>query len=240
MPFINVYFHDKRIAVRKLTSREVTIGRTHNNDIHIDNPGVSAAHAVIQSKGDDFFIVDAGSKNGTYVNGRKISRHKLENGDVITIFKHRLEFVPWVADGDSDPRPEGAGLIDQSGTVQMDASRIGDILAQHEGKDGATEIRVELSVRTPEGKERILYLTEASYCIGKKTDCVVKTTGLLAPLVSARLQRQGSNYLAIPEKRGELVINGESVETPVLLEHGDQMEVRKLRIRYHTEILLGG
>jgi hypothetical protein len=58
--------------------------------------------------------------------------------------------------------------------------------------------------------------------------------------VSVRLQRQGSDYLAIPEKKGELVINGESVETPVLLEHGDQMDVRKLRIRYHTEILLGG
>ncbi len=240
MPFINVYFNDKRIAARKLTSREVTIGRTHNNDISIDNPGVSAAHAVIRAEGEDFSIEDVGSKNGTYVNGRRISLHKLEYGDIITIFKHRLEFVPWVAEGDSNPASDRAGLIDHSGTIQVDASRIGDILAQHAGKDGATQIRVELHVRTPDGNERILDLTESSYCIGKKADCLLKTSGLLAPPVSVRLQRQGSDYLAISEKKGELLINGESVETPVLLEHGDQLETRKMRMRYHTEILLGG
>ncbi len=240
MPFINVYFQDKRIAVRKLTAREVSIGRTHDNDIPIDNPGVSAAHAVIWSQGEAFLIKDVGSKNGTYVNGRKISTHQLEYGDVITIFKHRLEFVPWSIDGETDQESSEAGLIDQSGTAQVDASRIGDILAQHAGKDGATQIRVELHVRTPEGRERTLPLTEANYSIGKKTDCLLKTSGLLAPPVSVRLQRQGSDYLAIPGKKGELLINGETVETPVLLEHGDLLEIRKIRMHYHTEILLGG
>jgi len=240
MPFINVYFSDKRIARRELTSGEITIGRTRSNDIPIDNPGVSASHAVIRPDGEDFFIEDLGSKNGTYLNGRKITRHKLEYGDTITIFKHRLVFVPWSAGAEDGAASNSAGpLIDQTGTVQMDASRLGEILSQHAGKDGVSQIRIELHVRAADGKARILGLTGSSYCIGKKSDCLVKTSGLLAPSVSARLQRRGGDYLLIPEKKGDVLINGEQVDTPVLLEHGDQLEIRKTRIRYHTEILLG-
>lgn len=54
--------------------RRITLGRTANNDIEIDSPSVSRFHAwfVRDEKTDGFTIIDAGSKNGTQVAGRKL------------------------------------------------------------------------------------------------------------------------------------------------------------------------
>lgn len=53
--------------------KELTIGKLPDNHIVIDNPMVSRHHAkIVMDKGGHFEIVDLGSKNGTFVNGRKV------------------------------------------------------------------------------------------------------------------------------------------------------------------------
>ncbi len=61
------------------------VGRKVDKDLVIADPRVSRDHAQIISEGQDFFVVDLGSKHGTFVNGERIQRQKLERGD-------RLEF----------------------------------------------------------------------------------------------------------------------------------------------------
>jgi len=62
-----------------------TVGRKVDKDLVIADPRVSRDHAQIMKDGLDFFIEDLGSKHGTFVNGERIQRQKLERGD-------RLEF----------------------------------------------------------------------------------------------------------------------------------------------------
>jgi phosphoserine phosphatase RsbU/P len=62
-----------------------TVGRKVDKDLVIADPRVSRDHAQIMQEGADFFLVDQGSKHGTFVNGMRIERQKLERGD-------RLEF----------------------------------------------------------------------------------------------------------------------------------------------------
>ena len=62
-----------------------TVGRKVDKDLVIADPRVSRDHAQIMQDGLDFFIEDLGSKHGTFVNGERIQRQKLERGD-------RLEF----------------------------------------------------------------------------------------------------------------------------------------------------
>ena len=62
-----------------------TVGRKVDKDLVIADPRVSRDHAQIMQEGLEFFLEDLGSKHGTFVNGERIQRQKLERGD-------RLEF----------------------------------------------------------------------------------------------------------------------------------------------------
>jgi phosphoserine phosphatase RsbU/P len=62
-----------------------SVGRKVDKDLVIADPRVSRDHAQIMQEGGDFFLEDLGSKHGTFVNGERIQRQKLERGD-------RLEF----------------------------------------------------------------------------------------------------------------------------------------------------
>src|ERR1019366_8435199 len=62
-----------------------TVGRKVDRDLVIADPRVSREHAQIVAEDGEFFVVDLGSKHGTFVNGEKVDRHKLQRND-------RLEF----------------------------------------------------------------------------------------------------------------------------------------------------
>jgi sigma-B regulation protein RsbU (phosphoserine phosphatase) len=62
-----------------------SVGRKVDKDLVIADPRVSRDHAQIVLEGGEFFLVDQGSKHGTFVNGERIQRQKLERND-------RMEF----------------------------------------------------------------------------------------------------------------------------------------------------
>lgn len=88
------------LSVEGVTVKEVplarertTIGRKPDNDIRIDNLAISGDHAAIITMLNDSFLEDLDSTNGTYVNGRPVKKHFLQDGDVIELAKYRLKYV---------------------------------------------------------------------------------------------------------------------------------------------------
>lgn len=75
-----------------LDKERTTIGRRPANDIYIDNLAVSGDHAVITTIGNDSFLEDLGSTNGTMVNKKPIKKHVLHHGDVIEFGKYQLKY----------------------------------------------------------------------------------------------------------------------------------------------------
>lgn len=69
------------------------LGSSPDNDIQIQSEFISRHHAQIISSASDSILGDLNSTNGTYVNSKRIKRHALRNGDLITIGKHRFRFV---------------------------------------------------------------------------------------------------------------------------------------------------
>jgi Protein of unknown function (DUF3662)/FHA domain len=61
------------------------IGRGTEADIRIPDTGVSRRHADVQLAGGTVVVEDLGSTNGTLVNGRKVARQQLDDGDVLRI-----------------------------------------------------------------------------------------------------------------------------------------------------------
>lgn len=72
----------------------LTIGRSDASHLQLDDGYVSNTHATIAARGDDFFVTDAGSSNGTYVNRRRITEPTLiRRGDTLQIGRTVLEVV---------------------------------------------------------------------------------------------------------------------------------------------------
>src|SRR3989454_8509728 len=58
-----------------------TVGRKMDKDLVIADPRVSRDHALIVSENGQFFVVDQGSKHGTFINGERVERKLLERND---------------------------------------------------------------------------------------------------------------------------------------------------------------
>jgi len=77
----------------KIDQNEIIIGRDETSDIQIDNIAVSREHATIIKGPNYYFIEDMHSKNGTFVNGKKINKKFLKVDDEIQIGKHSLQII---------------------------------------------------------------------------------------------------------------------------------------------------
>ena len=76
-----------------LDKERITIGRKKSNNIHIDNLAVSGEHAAITTIGNDSFLEDLNSTNGTLVNDKPIKKHVLHHNDVIEFGKYQLLYI---------------------------------------------------------------------------------------------------------------------------------------------------
>ncbi|MCL2818295.1 MAG: FHA domain-containing protein [Actinomycetia bacterium] len=71
---------------------EIMLGRDIHADVFLNDMTVSREHASIVHRGDTVIIRDAGSLNGTYVNGVCVDESELHNGDRIQIGTFHLKF----------------------------------------------------------------------------------------------------------------------------------------------------
>jgi len=85
----------------------VGIGRSEDNTITITDDGVSRFHARLLFDNGSLWLQDAGSRNGVFVNGVRITGHKaLKVGDTINIAQHTFE-LRWQDDPSVDENAEG-------------------------------------------------------------------------------------------------------------------------------------
>lgn len=77
----------------ELRQGDMKIGRRPGCDIFLDNLAVSGEHANIFTIGQDSFIQDLNSTNGTFINNKRITKHHLRDGDCIAIGKYTLTFL---------------------------------------------------------------------------------------------------------------------------------------------------
>jgi hypothetical protein len=94
MPKMIVSIDGVVIKEVQLTKDRTTLGRRPYNDIVIDNLAVSGEHAVLQLNGNEVYLEDLNSTNGTFLNGQVIkSRQLLQDNDIINIGNFRIQYL---------------------------------------------------------------------------------------------------------------------------------------------------
>ena len=74
-------------------TEKVVIGRSEAADIQLDDNFISFNHARVYKQGNTYLVQDLKSTNGTLLNGKRVKKETLNNGDEITIGKIKLKFL---------------------------------------------------------------------------------------------------------------------------------------------------
>jgi pSer/pThr/pTyr-binding forkhead associated (FHA) protein len=93
MPKMIVSIDGVVIKEVQLTKDRTSLGRRPYNDIVIDNLAVSGEHAVLQMSGNEVYLEDLNSTNGSYVNGKAVKKQLLQNSDTVEIGKYKIRYV---------------------------------------------------------------------------------------------------------------------------------------------------
>jgi len=225
MPEITVKFDDK-VVERVVTEKEnISIGRTSDNDIVLDNRGVSRRHARIEFVGGDAILVDNESLNGTFVNKRKVNEEKLRDNDTITIGKYDLLFSEGVAAKEK--------MSDHDGTMVLNTKRQKKLLEQDkEEKQIVRKSGCSVLLGIENASEQEIPLDREMVTIGKSKYVNVKVTGWLVSAIQAKVIREGASYSVINVGRKDKTrINGEPTARSEL-KNGDILEVGKSVFRF--------
>ena len=213
-----------------LTKERMTIGRRPGNDIQIDNLAVSGQHALIITILNDSFLEDLGSTNGTYVNGKLVKKHALQNADIVGIGKHELKYInEHATSSESDfektmiIRP---GMADQpAAAVEASARKAEEIAAPH-AREAARAAEEEL----PLGRVHVLNGAAA----GKEMEMRKALTTLGRPGIQvAVITRRPQGYFITPVEGKHPVVNGEAIGTQAHpLHDNDILELAGVKMEF--------
>jgi pSer/pThr/pTyr-binding forkhead associated (FHA) protein len=97
MPKLHILSPGSLATTIGLTEKLITIGRTAENTIRIQDTNVSSRHAILVRDGDDYQLHDFKSTNGTFVNGEPIMAVKLKDGTSIRFGSVELRYESGLA-----------------------------------------------------------------------------------------------------------------------------------------------
>lgn len=235
---IFVKFNNEVTRIFDTDESRVTIGRSPENDIQIDNLAVSSTHALIIKSDDRYFIEDLNSTNGTYVNEKKIDkRWPINTNDTVTIGKHALAFEM----GDNfDTVPQMGSK--SSGMDHMDQTMILETRRQHELNERAGGIQAYKKEGPPPGRlivrngslaRKEYTLTGNLSLIGKDSGADIRLEGWLAPKIAGFVHRDESGYSLIPpQKQNKLRLNGKRIDRSEKLNAEDVISIGGVKLLF--------
>jgi pSer/pThr/pTyr-binding forkhead associated (FHA) protein len=230
MALLTLKFKDLPLKEIELAGDSKTIGREPSNDIVVENLLVSGYHARVDPAGKEYVLTDLQSKNGTFLNGERVTSTKLKNGDQILIGKHTLVFsldsaelqedpklteetmFIQVAQGDAEPSEELAapGLDSTAVSAERPA-----ILAFVSGGRGEHEIKRKLVK------------------LGKGEEADIPIGGLFTPRVAATISRRPTGYHLSPAGRAKVKVNGVQIGGSHRLREFDNIEIGPAKLQFY-------
>jgi len=226
MPEIIVKYEDKVIEKVVIEKRRISIGRTNDNDIMLENRGVSRKHAVIEFNDNAAVVIDNESLNGTFVNKRKVTEEVLQENDVITIGKYALEYHgETAAPGEDHTSFDGTMVLNTKQQKQLleNDSHERRLVKKHGGS-------VLVGLENSEVAEHTLEREVTT--VGKAKFVHLRAKGFWLSGIQAKIVKEGEDYfVANLGKEGKTKVNGEAISR-VNLRNGDILTVGKTSFKF--------
>ena len=193
----------------QLSKDRTSLGRRPYNDIVIDNLAVSGEHAVLQMSGNDVYVEDLNSTNGTYVNGKAVKKQLLQHNDTVEIGKYKISYV------NETPNP----AFDKAQAVSAGSSGMAPLSVTDTSSNAAiAAIRVMSGAAA--GREVALVK-------------VVTTIGKPGVAVAAITKRPQGFVVAHVEGAENPTLNGSPIgPEPVPLKNGDLLELAGTQMQF--------
>ncbi|HJY89766.1 MAG: FHA domain-containing protein [Candidatus Acidiferrum sp.] len=237
MAKLSLMFENKLVKEVPIGNRPVSIGRSPDNDIPVDNLAVSTYHARVYYEGGRLVVEDLDSLNGTFVNDLRIERATLHDGDSIWIGKHSIKVdtsadaaIPW-----DTGRKAAAPKINE--TMVLDTKVRRDMLQQAAAMGERSQFspgRMKmptLVVLSGRVNQKEFLLTNKLTVIGKSPMATVRLRGWFKPKMAAQInQRDDGYYLGTGDRVP--AVNGTPISGAVRLNDGDLIEVCGVRLNF--------
>jgi pSer/pThr/pTyr-binding forkhead associated (FHA) protein len=233
-------FENSVLKELSVGAKEVSIGRSPDNGLVIDNPAVSHYHARVFNEEGRLMLEDFGSMNGTFVNGQRVKIVTLKPGDSVGIGKHTIVVTDSrevrASSLDHDQSKPAAPKINE--TVMLDTKERRDFLQRVAAVGESAQVApARLKIPTLvvlEGRtdQREYTLNDKLTVIGKSAMATVKLRGWFAPKAAAQINRREDNsyYIGAADKLPS--VNGHPVRHPTKLASGDIIEVAGIQLEF--------
>ncbi len=221
----------------------VTIGRLPDNAVIIDNPAVSGHHARVYLDGNQAILEDLHSTNGTFINGRPITRQILQHGDEVLVGKHQLVFDRSSA---AEPPLTTTPMEGLGDTVYLDTKQHRALRATLETArlEAARPINTRPAASTaPAPRVGVLRVISGraeqdeydlgahTSLIGRSDTALVRLHGWFKPSVAVAIARSGNTYIATA-LGGKPLVNDRRLENRHDLQDGDVLSVSGLVLQF--------
>ena len=230
-PVVILRFKDREIGRWEMDRPRLRIGRTPDNDIVIDNLGVSRLHAVIEEEKGGYSVRDCDSLNGTVVNGERSPHRILQDGDEISIGKHTIVFR--VPSGHAVPGQDAIAGFDQTMIITR------SVVSQTQKTQEAPAAPAAPGTGTPrliihtDYGDRVVEIADETVTIGRDVDSDVHVNGLF--IASRHIEITRENGRVVLRRVGGLrpvKVSGRSVKE-VELKNNDEIQIASESFVFH-------
>jgi pSer/pThr/pTyr-binding forkhead associated (FHA) protein len=213
--------------VLNLPQDMITFGRTGDCDVELADKSVSRKHAEIVREGDDYFLIDLKSGNGTFLNGKKIrpiEKHLLRPSDVIKIENYEIHFLE-LEEHLNKPVEE---------TTDSDIIEVKMIKKVLKALDKEAVPSLEVLNGTAEGKKILFTEDLQEVDIGRDPKCVLPIDDPVISRHHAKLIRKwGGIVLLDLNSRNGCFVNNEKISEK-LLRDGDKVMLGTIKLLYRN------
>ncbi|MEP6790939.1 MAG: FHA domain-containing protein [Ramlibacter sp.] len=223
MPKMIVSIDGVVIKEVQLTKDRTTLGRRPYNDIVIDNLAVSGEHAVLQMMGNEVYLEDLNSTNGTYVNGKAVKKQLLQNNDTVEIGKYKIKYINEAASAGFEKtmviKAGSAGIVAPPAADAATGSASAPAPAHTQDIPGMT---AAIKVLSGAAAGREVPLVK-----------VVTTIGKPGVAVAAITKRPHGFVVAHVEGANKPTLNGAAIGAePMTLKNGDLLELAGTQMQF--------